>query len=77
MPYKNPEDKKKYMADYNKKYYRKNVGKLKKYRLTRKAEDRQNWRNWYKRKKNEQEDARRKEAIKTASIYKNKLSPFR
>jgi len=64
VPYKNPEDKK----EHDKKYYRNNRKRLLKYRRSRREQDREIWRAWFKRKK----DTERKEKIKMGQIYKNR-----
>ena len=68
MPYKNPEDKTKYMSEYNPDYYSKNRKRLLRYRKDRREKDRLNWRRWWSKKLNKI----RKEKIKMGTIYRKK-----
>lgn len=68
MPFKDPLKRIKYAIQYNKKYYADNRQDLLEYRKTRKDEDREAWRRWYLKKK----DEKRKAAIKTNTVYRNR-----
>ena len=62
------EDKKKYMEQYNPEYYKGNRKRILKYRKSRRAKDRENWRKWDEKKKRVEQ----KEKMRKGIIYKKK-----
>jgi len=64
MPYKDPNDKKK----YNKSYYWRHRKRLRAYARQRREEQRKAWQKWYAKKK----DKERREKINFGQIYKPK-----
>lgn len=68
MPFKDPTKRLEYAREYHEKYYKEHHDERLEYRKSRRAEDRELWRQWAVRKKNTE----RKNKMRAGMIYKPK-----